>query len=215
MPSFADSIAGFNPQNNPSRVRTEPIEGNSLTRFLRSSFNDLSRTGENAFDTGHDVFSTGVKGFAPSINYWESILSGDKSKMSQAVAPTAGMISKNYDQAADQVKRTMPRGGYSSVLQAEMPYRKAGEVNNLLLGLQPQAAQQLQGIAAQLASIGLNEQQIGTVIRSLVIQGQLGVRGQDVGEHNAAMGLAGSLANTATGGFTSMFNTNVMANARP
>ncbi len=215
MPSFSAALSGFNTSTGPSRVREEPIEGNSLIKFLRSSFNDLSRTGQNAMDTGQNLFQTGVRGFSQPADYWEKILSGDQKTMSSAIAPTANVISKNYQQAGESARRNLPRGGYSSILQAELPFRKSAEINNYAMQLQPMAAQQLQQISAQLSQLGLSEQQIGTIIRSLVVQGQLGVRGQDVGEHNAAMGLAGSLASTAMGGFGSIYGTNVMAGARP
>lgn len=197
MPSFSDALGGFRNSNSPSRVASEPIEGNSLIRFLRSSFNDMSRTGQNQMESGQNLFQTSVQGFQPSVNYWESILSGNRNAMANAVAPAATQISANYDRARDQASRNLPRGGYSAVMQAELPFKKAAEINTHMQQLQPMAAQQLQGIAAQLSSLGLSQQQIGAIMRSLVVQGQLGVRGQDVAEHGQMMGLTGSLADTA------------------
>lgn len=201
MSTFSEALGGFSNNTSASRTVKEPIEGNSLIRFLRSSFNDLSDRGSQALSTGANAFQTGIKGFAPSVQYWEDILSGKPGTMSRAIAPTANQISKNYDQAANQASMVRPRGGYASTLQAEMPFRKAADVNNLAMNLQPQAAQQLQGIAQQLATLGLNQQQIGTILQQLTVQGQLGVRGQDVQEHNAAMGMATGLGQSFMGMF--------------
>lgn len=198
--------AGY-PWNPNQPFAPEPIEGNSLTQFIRALNNYLQQTGSNTFQSGQGILGSALPGFAqasqtaqPAADYWSAILSGDPQKVSAAIAPSASAINNQYAAAQRGIQTTSPRGGFSAGLTAALPFERAGQVGNLAAGLQPMAAQQLpqiaglQGsLASSLGQLGLGQSGLGSNLLNLVSQNQLGVRGQDVGEHGQMLGLAGQL----------------------
>ncbi len=209
MPSLIDTLSGGGGGAGPANLAPEPIEGNSLTRYLRSVNNRQGQLGEQAFGQGTGVFGQGAgiagqgaQTFQQPLDYWSAILSGDKKAQGNAIGPYASSVGQQFDTANRAASTMLPRGGYRSTIQAELPTQKAGMISQALLGLQPQAAQQIQGIAGQLGQLGLGlgglglgEQGLGQGFYQQLLQSLLGGRGQDVTEHGQTMNLAGQLAN--------------------
>jgi phage-related minor tail protein len=115
-----------------------------------------AQTATQARDTGMGYLNLFSQNLDAPTGYFQKLLSGDKTLMSQAVAPTAGAISSQFDAAKRSVNQNMPRGGYSSTLQAELPFQKAQQVGNLFSTLQPAAAQGLMNIAGLQGQLGAN-----------------------------------------------------------
>ncbi len=214
MPSLIDTLSGGGGGAGPANLAPEPIEGNSLTRYLRSANNRQSQLGENAYGMGTGLLQSGgglvdkgVSTLQQPLDYWSAILSGDKTAMGKAIGPTATAVGQQYDTANRAASTLLPRGGYRSTIQAELPTQKSGVISQALLGLQPQAAQQVSGIAGLLGSLGLDvsklglgEQGLGQGFYAQLLQSLLGGRGQDITETGQNKQLAASLANTAFGG---------------
>ncbi len=212
MGSIQNALTG--PPSVGGSLTPEPIEGNSLTRYLRSINNQQGPQGNQAFGAGTallgqgaGIIDKGVSTFDQPLDYWSKLLSGDKTAMGQAVGPYAAAVGKQFENAGRAADTMLPRGGYRSTAQAELPTQKAGLISDKLLGLQPEAAKQMTGIASLLSSLGidvgklgLGEQGIGGDIIGRLLQSLLTGRGQDVSEHGQAMELAGSTARTAFGG---------------
>lgn len=211
MPSLSQSLAGYTTPSVTSPTIKEPVEGDSLTQFLRSTFNNISNQGTQARTAGTNLTQMGVQGLAGPTSYYSDILSGDPTATARALAPTSNVISKNYDQAAQTSAQRMPRGGVSSVMQAELPFQKAAAINTNAEQLQPMAAQQLTGISQTLSQLGLNQQQIANILDSLGVQGQLERRNQNNQEKSAGMNF---LSNMLTGGMN-LFGTVYSANSKP
>ena len=233
-------------------LATQPISGDSLTQYFRSLSNQLGQTGAGAFNTGMGVFGQGVNyagtpqttfGTAgdtlgrasstldPAEAYWNAILKGGP-EATAAVAPYATMVGQNYANAANTAATTMPRGGYASTVSAQLPFAQARDVNNSLLQLQPQAAQQLNTVAGTRAGIGqaqtglggaqsglagllmqggLSQQGIGSNMLQAALQSILQKMGINVTESGQNKALAGSLAGTAMGGATDIYKTTAFA----
>lgn len=178
---------------NTSLMFEPTSEGDSLTQFLRALNNYLQAQGKSTYDTGQSIFGAGanVAGQAPgtlqpTIDYWTKLLSGDKTAMNQAVAPTATAIGNQYDTASRSAATSLPRGGYSSGLQASLPFQKATQIGSLFEKLQPMAAQELQGAAQtqgalgqNIANLGLGESGLGFNLFNLASNNQLTRRGQN------------------------------------
>ncbi len=227
------------PNTQVGSISTQPMEGNSLTQQMRSIQNYMSTQGEKTFNKGQGILDQGLSGFPtaqasageamdttrragsaldPAEDYWTKLLSGDQKTMNEAISPFARQAGTNYANATSQAGMNGARGGYSSTLQAGMPFAQARDVNEQLYKLQPAAAQGLNtvagtrntiagtqgniaGIQGQLAtwlsSLGIDVSKLGQGFMSNAIASLLEGRGQDVGEHGQAMQLAGQTASTA------------------
>ncbi len=225
MPSLIDTLSGGGGGAGPANLAPEPIEGNSLTRYLRSVNNRVGQLGESAYNTGSnflnagggiigqglDTANKGAQTFQQPLDYWSAILSGDKTAMGRAIGPTATAVGQQYDTANRAASTMLPRGGYRSTIQAELPTQKAGVISQALLGLQPQAAQQVGNIASQIGGLGLGigqlglgtgqlglgEQGLGAQFFQQLLQSLLAGRGQDITETGQNKALAAELANSA------------------
>ena len=190
----------------PFGLAPEAINGNSLTQFLRGLFNFNQNAGAENLALGRGTTNQAISGVGqaqstlqPGIDYWTRLLSGDTGETVKALAPEASTINSQYAQAS-RAASMLPRGGFAAATQANLPFSAARDIGNAALSLRPQAAQgvmqgaQAQGGLAQLlALIGQGQSSLGSGQIGQTIQGQLGVRGQDVQEHGQSMDLAGRM----------------------
>ena len=175
-------------------LATEPIEGNSMTQYLRSLNNYSGLSGQTNLTTGGRM--AGQSG-----DYWSRILSGNPSAIAQAMAPTINATNAAYKSAANTVDKFAPMGGGRSSVMANAPYAHAGAMSNIIAQAQPLAAQSL-------ATLGTAEQNIGLSQLQQALASLLEMRGQDVNEHGQSMSLAGQLGSSALGLYGSLYGQN-------
>ena len=101
-------------------------------------------------------FSTGVgEGDVTAASKWyNDILSGDPTKMAEAVAPETSAIQGQAQQAKDQTAQFSPRSGGTAAAMAGLDANTRAQIIKLLGGLQS-------GSAGSLASLGTQEQETG------------------------------------------------------
>ena len=195
--SFESALSGQSNFKDNDRysmgLATEPIEGNSLTQYLRSLNNYSGLSGQTNLTTGGRM--AGQSG-----DYWSRILSGNPSAIAQAMAPTINATNAAYKSAANTVDKFAPMGGGRSSTMANAPYAHAGAMSNIIAQAQPLAAQNL-------ATLGTTEQSLGLQQLQQALASLLGMRGQDVTEHGQAMDMATALAGNLMGGVSSGINT--------
>jgi hypothetical protein len=185
----------------------EPIEGNSLDKVSRGLTNSLAGAGGGSYNRGADVFEKGLSTMQPSVDYWTKLLTGDRGTAMNAISPAVHAVNSQ----ADQQRRTLaegPRGGGTASNLAQLPQQQTAIISNLLSGAQSGAAQPLAHAGTAQSSLGLNEQEIGLKAMMDSLQALLARRGQNVQETGQNKALASSLANTLTGGATSIYRTN-------
>jgi hypothetical protein len=255
MRGEADMFPTTNNGANTNLV-TQPIAGDTLTRYFRSISNQMGQTGAGAFNTGAGVFGQGVGGVGtaqgtagtalgtydkamgtvdPAAAYWQAILQGGPAATA-AIAPYATQVGTNYANANSTAQSMLPKGGYSSTVQAQLPFAQARDVNNSLLQLQPQAAQQLNtiagtqgglaggqagvgGLQGNLASLllqgGLGQEGVGSNLLQSVLQGLLQKMGINVTESGQNKQLAASLLDTAGKTASNIYNTTQVGSKLP
>jgi hypothetical protein len=161
----------------PNGLAPQPISGSndSLTAYFRSLSNLTGATGVNQFNQGGTTVGqglqtvgtgladqqTGMQTLNAPIDFYKKLLSGDPATMTQALAPTASLISQQYETAASNTSSNQAQGGFRSAAMAGIPVAKAGAVGNAALGLQSTAATQLGTLAGEQASIGQGESNTG------------------------------------------------------
>lgn len=204
---------GLNIGTSDPTIKAESVSGNSLDQITRSINNLLAGQGQQTFQAGSGIlgqggqqFGGGMQTFKPSLDYWNSILSGDPTKVQQYIAPMAQQISDAYAGAKTSADTQLPVGGGRSATMANLPFQQAGEVAKLYQGMQPTAANAIDNIASQMSSLALGQegvgmqeqgqglQQIMTALQSLFQR-----RGQNITETGNVMNMVGQIAQAAGG----------------
>ena len=169
--------------------------GNSMTNFLQSVEGALSTGGQATFGQGQQQYGQGIQDFGPALNYWNDILSGDKSKMEQAIAPEKSDILSQYRARRRNMAQLSSRSGGTNEAIASSEFAEAGDVSSLLQKLRPQAAKESSAIAGEIAKLGLGESQMGLSAINDAISAALSQRGQNVQQQGQEFGLAETLIN--------------------
>jgi hypothetical protein len=185
-----------------STISTEPLTGDSLSQYFKSMTNVLGQGGQETFNTGQRGYAAGVQDFGPALDYWNSILSGNKSQMETSIAPEKNDILSQYRAKRKQLAATGSRSGGTNESVAQSEFSQAGDIASLLQKLRPQAAQQSSDIAGKLAQLGLSESGIGNdqMFQALAAQVARGNRNAATDSHNLDL-LTGGLKDLAeTGG---------------
>lgn len=162
----------------PFALTPEPIAGNSLTQYLRSMTNSLGSSGAATFGAGQGTVTAGVDALQAPLQYYQSILSGNKPQMESAIAPEKSDILANY-RAKRRKLASGVRGGGTNSAVAGSEFAEAGDVASLLQKLRPQAAAGEADVASKEAGIGVEESQLGNQQLFQALAGILSERGQD------------------------------------
>lgn len=160
-----------------------PVAGGPTTGFAAGpNSSDILRQGINL--VGQQ--GAGLSGFGNQLlqsptDFYSALLSGDPTRMTQALSPTAANINQMYQPLIQQAQQTLPRGGFGASTVAELPFAQQSQINNAALGLQPGAASALTGLGTQEQSLGL--------------QGLQQIINAAIGKMGVTTGITGNLAN--------------------
>jgi hypothetical protein len=174
-------------------VALPPTTGNSMTQFLQSLQSALTTSGSQAFGTGQTAFGAGLQDFQPAQQYWQDILSGNKSEMESAIAPEKSSILDQYRAKRRSRAQLASRSGGTNEAETAAGYSEAGDVSKLLQTLRPQAAKESSDIAGKIASLGLSESGIGNEQIFQALSAALTQRSQNFGQQSNEFGLASTL----------------------
>lgn len=225
MGGFVQTAGSFAPGLAP-----EPIQGDSLTQYLRSLTNFAGGASQPFLGGGAGLINSGAAAAGgpgleqlqtafgtttPAVDYWKAILSGDPKALTAATAPTANALSAIYGGATNNASTGLPAGGFRGATLAQLPQQQAAQVGNYLLGLQPTAAQNLNALAGTQAgigsgtvgaglgigSLGLGTAGIGSGLLQQALNALIGRRGQNVQQDISNLGdLTSGLTSLVSGG---------------
>ncbi len=147
---------------------------------------------------------------AGPLDYWSKLLTGDSKATSEALAPTAATISKQFGAAERQVDTGAVRGGARSGQLAELPFAQAAKVGTAAENLQGDAAKNIISTLQGIAGIGTAQEGVGLGEQGIGLQQLLGSlnalmqrRGQNVAQDTANIGAIGSGLGDLLGGIIS------------
>lgn len=103
---------------------------------------------------GTSLLNQGQAATQGPMNYWASILSGNKAGITSALGPELFNIQQGYQRAGQTSAALNPRGGPSSSFLAEQPWSQAHDVSSLFQQARPQAASSLFSSGNSLLSQG-------------------------------------------------------------
>lgn len=137
--------------------------------------------------TGQNLIGQGTQGAQAPMNYWSSILSGNRSGITSALGPELMRLGEGYSAASRNSAALNPRGGPSSTFMGELPWQQQRDTTTLLQGARPQAAASLFDSANRLMSQGANAISMSTAAGRNILDQQENLRrtsesrGQQIG----------------------------------
>ena len=125
----------------------------TLEQQILDRSNRISERGEAI---SKNVFDMGMPATQQPIDYWSSILSGDRSRMTSAMGPELSRIGEGY-QAANRTSAALnPRGGPTPDFLANQPFSQQRDISTMFQQQRPGAAQQLSGAGSNLLANSIN-----------------------------------------------------------
>ena len=112
------------------------------------------------FAMQQSLFNTGLSAFTPAAEYFKALLSGDKTKIAEAIGPTSDILKGQAQSQSRQLASTMPAGGEASAAQAGLAQNSYNNLARLYAGVQPGAATALGQLAA--APLGASAPNVGS-----------------------------------------------------
>lgn len=108
------------------------------------------------FPMGTDYLQRGTNTLSPVLQYYASLLGGNRNALLQQLSPEVEQINQGYDSAFQSSRNLAPRGGGSSALYSELPFRKSADISSLFMNARPAAAAGLGEIGTNFMNTGLN-----------------------------------------------------------
>lgn len=131
---------------------------------------------KTGLQTGTSLLGQGAQGAQAPMNYWSSILSGNRGGITSALGPELMRLGEGYGAASRTSAALNPRGGPSSTFLAEQPWQQQRDTTTLLQGARPQAATSLFDAANRLIGQGANSIQMATSAGRNILDQQQNLR---------------------------------------
>lgn len=125
--------------------------------------NNAKDAANRQFQMQQQLFSTGLSAFTPAADYFKSLLSGDPTKIAEAVGPTSDILKGQAQGQARQLAATMPAGGEATAAQAQNAQGSYNSLARLYAGVQPGAATALGQLSA--APLGASAPNVGSGLK--------------------------------------------------
>lgn len=168
-----------------------------LTSCPSGAQNDLTKQEAQASKFGlsqaEGTIPQGTAALQAPLNFFQALASGDRNTIMGVLSPEISTLTSQYDTGRSSAEEFAPRGGGRAAALEELPFQKAGAIENLVQGAQTTGVQGEANIGAMLSNLGLGELEAGGGIASQTV-GQLQNQQQISNSAGASSGAAiGSL----------------------
>ena len=133
--------------------QTTPLQDQVFQQQLEAGKLGMD-TARQLLPQGQNLLTMGAQQMQSPMNYWSSILSGNRGLATSAMAPEISRIGQGYQTAANTSAALMPRGGPSAAFMSELPFAQQRDVSSLLQSARPAAAGSLLGAAQNIGGLG-------------------------------------------------------------
>ena len=147
-----------------SKSKSTPEEKAALGQTAQAQNLGLGAA-KGTLPQAQNLIGMGSQAYQPVLNYWSSILSGNRGAMTSALAPEVSQIGQGYRTAAQTSAALNPRGGPSASFLSELPFQQQRDVSTLFQQARPQAAQGL--LAGAQGATGAGSALLSNAIQSL------------------------------------------------
>lgn len=118
---------------------------------------------DRQFQMQQQLFNTALSAWQPAANYYQSLLSGDPTKMAAAVGPTSDILKQQGQAQSRQLAATTPMGGEANAAQAANAQNTSNSLARLYAGVQPGAASALGQLSG--APMGASAPNVGSGLK--------------------------------------------------
>lgn len=169
---------------------------------LQNIFNYALPQGQSTLSGGQGTTNQGLGELGQAANYNSKILSGNRSAVTEAMAPEINSVTSQANQLKKQQSAMgTSRGGGTNAGNQQLGTQESGQITNLIAQARPQASQALSQIGAQTGGIGLGEMGVGANLLGLgnsaannLLTGATTAKQEDDQQNNQAGAAAGQLA---------------------
>lgn len=110
----------------------------------------LQQAQQQGAQSSKSLLGMGTGALQQPINYWSSLLSGNRGQMTAALAPDINKINEGYTANRQAAAQLTPRGGGRASLLQGLPYAQQRDITTLFQQARPMAAQSMAGAGANL-----------------------------------------------------------------
>lgn len=116
----------------------------------QAAFNANTKLATQQTQQGNEMFNTAMPAVRQGLNYYGTLLGGNRAARMGAMAPEAESIGSAYSGANTAIGKGYLQGGARDQALAENARSRAGQIARLTTGVRPMAAQGMAGMAAGL-----------------------------------------------------------------
>lgn len=131
------------------------------------------------------------------LDFWSKLLAGDQAAAMEVFGPEMDSIGGQSASTQRQLAEFSPRGGRRTEMLGALSDEEARQINQLILGLKPQAADKIAEIAQLLFGTGISELNAGTGASGNALQSLLGSRSLDLQAQGQRMNFLSNLLYSA------------------
>lgn len=110
----------------------------------------------NATSQGQGLLDLGMKTATPGLNFFQTLLGGNRANTTSLLAPDINRIRQAQQQQIQAVSNLTPRGGGRSGELLNLMTRPQAQIGDLFAGMRGRAAEALPQIGMQQAGLGTN-----------------------------------------------------------
>lgn len=155
----------------------------------------LSKEASGASDNAKAFKESSDDVLGPVADYLKAVAGGDRQALIQATAPQRGRVIDQYSTAKKAIAEFTPRGGGQAASLNKLQGQEASDLADTTNTARTEGVQAATGLGAQLAGLGISEQQLASGDLSSIIQT---LSAQDANKGNALGGLGQALGSIAS-----------------
>jgi len=161
---------------------------------------NLQKMSNWAIPAGQQALSSGMQSLGSAGQYFGNILSGNRAKVSQAVAPETAAARSQSDASARQLATSgTARGGGVGATNQQRDQQLRAHVDQAIFGARPAAAQGAMQVGQAQAATGLGAGTLGEYATSDWVKTAIASRQTDLQQQNAIGSGVAKLITTALG----------------
>jgi hypothetical protein len=201
------AIGGLFHRGGGAAARQDQSQITGAANNLNSIFNYANPTGQRNAATGGAVTGTGLNDLSSSMPYWQTLLKGSRPQVMQAFAPETNAGLNQTDAARRQaVASGTARGGGLAAPMQQQKTNMMSQIDNMLFGARPMAAQQTEQIGGTEAGVGQNMVQQALSLLGLGANSQNAVMSNLNNNQRTQAGITASTVGTATSAAGDLWN---------
>lgn len=116
---------------------------NNIMNTIGQNVKTGGQIATNLGPQAQNLLNQSTAAYSPALNYWSSLLGGNRQAATAAAAPDINRINEGYDAQTQAAGNLMPRGGGRSAFFTEAPFQRQRDITSTLQTARTSAAPNL------------------------------------------------------------------------